>query len=379
MMAALIVGGLLLILAASDAVDRLERRTVDARFALRGDQPRDPRVAIVAMDGPTVRHLGRRGGLPLRRRDHARMIDILRRAGAREIVYDIEFDEAHFETPAQVREDEGLVNAIDRAGKRLVLASFVFNSDGQGILLGAPPPDDVTMGYDGVLQDPDGRLRKIEYAVHGPGGAGAPFRTMPAAAVEAVQGGPKRFSDPAWIDYRGREGSFETLSYEQVLARPALARRLRGKIVVVGATVDPDRHRTPAGGGSEMSGPEVQANAISTLLRGRPLRDTGTAIAVVIMVLLGAATIALVWRLPRLAAVTVPVLALAYFALAALLFDQGRVVPVVRPVLVIVLATAATLVLRLSMRRRRRARRAPATRPPERRAPTVRPGVPAGV
>jgi len=383
-MAALIAGGLVLILAASGAVNRLERRTVDARFALRGDQPRDPRVAIVAMDGPTVRALGtkengRPRALPLRRRDHARMMDILRRAGARAVVYDIEFDEAHFDTDAEVREDQQLTDAIDRARRRLVLASFIFNAEGRGILLGGPAPDDVTTGYDGVLQDPDGRLRKIEYAVHGPGGAGEAFKTMPAAAVALARRGSEPFSQPAWIDYRGREGSFETLSFKDVLARPALARGLRGKVVIVGATTDADRHRTPAGGGSEMSGPEVQANAISTLLRGRPLRDTGPVLAALIMALLGAVTIALVWRRPRFSAVSIPGLVLAYLAAAALLFSAGDVVPVVRPVLVVVLAAAGALVLRLSWRRRQRVRRPPAAQPTEHPAATARTGVPASV
>src|SRR3954447_2170125 len=166
------------------------------------------------MDGPTVRALGtkekgRPRVLPLRRRDHARMMDILRRAGARAVVYDIEFDEAHFDTPAQVREDQQLLDAIGRARRRLALASFTFNAEGRGILLGGAAPDDVTTGYDGVLQDPDGRLRKIEYAVHGAGGAGAPFKTVPAAAVALGGRSAKPFSDPAWIDYRGREGNFE--------------------------------------------------------------------------------------------------------------------------------------------------------------------------
>ena len=48
----------------------------------------------------------------------------------------------------------------------------------------------------------------------------------------------------------------------------------RGKIVVVGATAPSlqDLHATPTSGSDLMPGPEVQANAIWTAVRGNPLR-----------------------------------------------------------------------------------------------------------
>src|SRR3954463_15240044 len=72
------------------ALDRIEGDSVDARFELRGDQPR-PDVTVVAVDDRTFDELGVRW--PFRRSLHARVIDQLRKAGARQIAYDVQFTE----------------------------------------------------------------------------------------------------------------------------------------------------------------------------------------------------------------------------------------------------------------------------------------------
>src|SRR3954468_19441149 len=68
------------------ALRPLELRSVDTRFRLRGDRPPDPRLPVGAVDEASLARLPPRWPLP--RGMHADVIDALRRAGARVIVYD---------------------------------------------------------------------------------------------------------------------------------------------------------------------------------------------------------------------------------------------------------------------------------------------------
>src|ERR1700704_5542804 len=74
---------------AADVLQPLELNTIDARFSIRGGHPPRPDVAIVARAGRTLSALDLRPPLP--RRLHARVMDRLRRDGARLIGYDVQF------------------------------------------------------------------------------------------------------------------------------------------------------------------------------------------------------------------------------------------------------------------------------------------------
>src|SRR5215208_7408140 len=81
-----------LALVAKDAhlLDGVEDETVAMRFQARGAHKVDD-VAVVAIDDVTFSDLERQWPFP--RSLHARAIDALRRAGAKQIVYDVQFTE----------------------------------------------------------------------------------------------------------------------------------------------------------------------------------------------------------------------------------------------------------------------------------------------
>src|SRR5205085_1521941 len=103
----------------------------------------------------------------------------------------------------------------------------------------------------------------------------------------------------AWIDYRGKPGTFQTVPFSHVLRGRFDPSAFRGKIVVVGPTqvALQDVHATSVGGSSLMSGAEVQANAISTVVRGLPLRRSPSALNLVLIVLFGLVGPVAAWRL----------------------------------------------------------------------------------
>ena len=199
----------------------------------------------------------------------------LRAAGAAVIAYDIEFRER---TPG----DASLRRAIDRAGPRLVLAATLIDSEGQGEILGRPSGElAANVGYAGLPLAVDGAYRQVDESV-GLSGAEGPesgARTLESFAVVAARlaAQPPMHFRRAWIDYHGPAGTFPSYRFTDVLRGARSGTGSENKIVVVGTSArkQNDLHPTAHGGGRVMSGAEIQANAISTLRRGRPLRSLG--------------------------------------------------------------------------------------------------------
>lgn len=170
-----------------------------------------------------------------------------------------------------------------------------------------------------------------------------------AAAVAKQRGvtlDPSAFTgEGALIDFRGPTGTIPTYSFADVLAGKVPAERLRGQTVVVGASapVLQDIHPTSAPGARLMPGPEIQANAIWTALRGNPLRDAPSWTSPVLTLLLAAA--ALLWVLvlgPRRAAVAVVITAAGFVGIAIAAFAGGIVLPVVAPLVGLVAVFVST-------------------------------------
>ncbi|HEX5910604.1 MAG TPA: CHASE2 domain-containing protein, partial [Thermoleophilaceae bacterium] len=106
---------------AAGALGGLERATEEARFEIRGaDRPDD--VAVVAIDAQTFGDL--REQWPFPRSMHGKVLRRLKAAGAREVVYDVQFTE-----PSQPREDEALYRALGDTGGAVLATS---ESDGRG-------------------------------------------------------------------------------------------------------------------------------------------------------------------------------------------------------------------------------------------------------
>lgn len=119
-----------------------------------------------------------------------------------------------------------------------------------------------------------------------------------------------------------------------------------------------DMHPTSVDGSPTMSGPEIHANAISTMLGGSDLRDVSRVVDVLLIVALGLVPL-VAWTLrSRLTAAALIVGAALLFAAAVyLLFASGWIVAAVAPLAALALATLGILLgeaVQASMRRRAR-------------------------
>jgi CHASE2 domain-containing sensor protein/tRNA A-37 threonylcarbamoyl transferase component Bud32 len=342
----LAAAALALVSHATGLLARPERTTIDARFSIRGPKRPPPSIALVAIDQDSLARLPR---FPFPRTLYVPAIQRLQADGARVIAFDIEFNR-----PTTVHADEALIEAVSRA-RPVVLATSLIDQFGNAEVLGGPAVQrqiGAQVGATLAPTDSAGVIRRLPYSV----------RRLPSFAVALARlSGRKpsagRFSHGGGlIDYLGPAGTFPTVSFVDLLGGRVPSGTLRGRVVIIGETAPSgqDLHPSPFG---VISGPEVQANGLATILNGFPLRDSAGWATVLLIVALA--------LLPPLAAVRGGALATLAVAAAALIvlsvgsqlaFDGGRVLDYTDSLLALAVSSIATVGFDYAVQNRERNR-----------------------
>jgi CHASE2 domain-containing sensor protein len=346
---ALAAAGLGILAHGEHLLRRLEQQTIDARFQIRGSESsRAAGVVLVEVDPSTFNYLRNhhlQARWPFPRRYHARVIDRLRQAGAKVIGVDFQFTEE-----SNPLDDNALIESIGRAGNVVLSTTEVLPGGRTAVLggetvlrgLGARAADTRTP------PDSDGTLRAMQYSIGG-------LRTFAVAVAEADTGrpiSPALFGGPTHrvpIDYAGPPGTFRAISYSRLLSGRFPPDLFSGKIVLVGASAPTlqDVHQTPMSGAS-MSGSEVLANQVTTVLDGIPLRAPSEAVTILLIVLLALLVPLAGLRLRTLSVVLVGLGALVVWSIATqLAFDSGTQLDYVDPLAALALATLGTVLVAL--------------------------------
>jgi CHASE2 domain-containing sensor protein len=321
---------------ATGVFEGVERESLEARFSLRGaERPGD--VAVVAIDAKSFDVL--RQQWPFPRSLHGQAIRRLHQAGAREIVYDVQFTE-----PTTPRQDLALYDAVRDAGG-VVLATSEIDEHGHTNVLGGDDNlrrVDARAAASDLQTDCAGTIDRFPRSVRG-------LDTLPVAAAERAGAPPLpagAFADgAARIDYRGPPGTISTTSFSDVVRGRFAPSRFRDRVVVVGASAPTlrDVHATPVGG-EPMAGAEVQANAIWTALHGVPLRPVAPAVGLLLVALLALVAPLAGLRFPALVAGVATVVAGALLLAGAwLAFAGGRIVEVVPPLVALLVGGVGTI------------------------------------
>jgi response regulator RpfG family c-di-GMP phosphodiesterase len=328
--------------------DSLEDQTLDARSRLQADGAQQ-QIAIVAID-PKSFDPPHEEAWPFKRGRHAEVIDRLRRAGAKTIVYDVQFTE-----PTTNAQDLALYDAVARKPGTVLAATEVDDKGDTKVLGGAENTDaaKALVGMANLPTDTGGVIRKYYDEVGG----------VPSLAVQAVKSTtgkvPGHFDDgEAWIDYQGKPESFPTLSFVDVEDGKFDPAEVRGKIVVVGASAPSlqDRHATPMSP-ELMAGPEVQANAIWTALHDNPLAAAPLWLGILIVLLGGLAPAVLAARTRLVVAVAGALALAALYAFATYLaWGAGVILPVTAPLSALAVATVTAIVASYALANWERAR-----------------------
>jgi adenylate cyclase len=333
--------GVVAILLATGALHRVEMLSVDARFEVRGAQTPPADVVVVGIDDRTFDRL--KPSWPLPRGLHARVIDELNDAGARVIAYDIQFTEP---SPQGMEdEDAALFDAVERARGKVLLATTEVDRRGRTRVLGNDRfrrSLGAQVGNAVMPADANGVVRRIRPRIDG-------LDTFAMVGARMATGAPVREEFPsegAWIDFHGPPGTLAYASFGAVHDGKVDPKVFRDKVVVVGAVAPSlqDVAATSASGDELLSGPEIQAEGIATIVAGLQLREIpdwlGTLIALVLALIAPVAALRVRARVGFLGAIG---LAGLHLGLAQLLFSAGLIVPVVVPLMGLVLGAVGSL------------------------------------
>jgi CHASE2 domain-containing sensor protein len=343
-------------------LQRLELRSIDTRFAMRGTVAPDRDIVIVNVDEATLKALHARQPSLYLRPVYAKVIDRLLAAKANVIADDLEFGE--------VGRSRALFDAIKRAHGQIVLVSELFDSKGFVPLFGEEGEEgaaellgklnNAKPAYGGFPLDAGEIFRRVRYtapiceeytAQNCEADRRKPLLSFAVAAAELAEHHTiPRFTGKTLIDYHGPVHTFTTVPMIDVLRGQVDPSLFAGKIVVIGASGG-DLHRTPFTPKPTMPGAEIQANAISTVRHGPALRAAGTGTACLLALALSMTALlvaAVRWRMALAIFVTVAAL---YLLLAQLFFDNGLYLPLVYPLLALALAGAGTLLARIYLAR----------------------------
>jgi adenylate cyclase len=325
----------------------LELNTVDTRFDIRGKQKRPKNIVVVKVDDKTFQDLNKQ--FPFPRAYEGRLLNKIAAGHPAAVAFDIQFSE-----PSNLGQNDDLALLNDISNHPgLAVFSFTetdghggvrFLGSGQGNKLlsevGARPAD-------GLFPfDPGNVIRRMSYSVGG-------LNTFAVVTAEVATHKKRLSATPfkggsAWIDYVGPAGSFSSVSFSDVYLGRIPPSYFRGKIVVVGATAPTLGDIHPTATDSEMAGPEVQANAIDTILRGFPLSTVPGWVNILLIVVLGLAVPLASLRLPPAASLGLAVAIGVVFAVVVqLAFNGGTIVSFVYPLLALALSSVGSLAVQL--------------------------------
>jgi adenylate cyclase len=313
--------------------------SVDVRFSIRGNQAKPSNIVVVKVDDVTFDRLNERW--PFRRSLHARLIKNLKADGAKVIAYDIQFSEP---TPGQagVIQDNAFMDS-SRAAGNLVFSTTEVNAGSEPNFIGGQAGIDYArarVGNGNFDSDPGGVIRRVPFELDG-------LKSFSAVTVERFTGHKvPRFSGETKLnDYVGPAGTIPSISFSDVYRGKFPKGYFRGKIAVVGAWAPSLQDIHPVSfGNDEMPGPEIQANAIETILRGLQLETVPSWLNLALIVFLGmlaplaSLRLNLLWTL-----VLALTAAAAFLVVTQVAFNHGYVLSFVYPFGALTLSSIGSL------------------------------------
>jgi adenylate cyclase len=327
----------------------LEGSTVNTRFAIRGPRRPPARLVVVKIDPRTFDVLDKQWPFP-------RGLDgeVIARIAAEHpaaVAFDVQLTErSQLGQKDDVALLGDLVGPSERKHKkrhrhRVAVFSFTETTPHGGVrFLGSGEGNKLlhevgSWPANGLFPfDSGGYIRQMKSQIGG----------LPTFAVETAALAAHRpvssWSGNRWIDFAGPAGTVPSVSFSDVVRRTLPPDFFRGKIVVIGATAPSLQDIHPTSTDSAMPGPEIQANAIGTVLAGFPLSSPPGVIDVALIVLLGLAVPAAGLRLrPALTLAVAVGLAAAFVAGLQIAFDDaGWIVSAVYPLLALAVAAVGT-------------------------------------
>jgi adenylate cyclase len=339
--------------------ENMEHRMTDFKFSVRDVDYEGLEAADVVIIGIDDQSYASLGTFPWPRSVHATLVNNLSRAGARTILFDIEFTEDSEDSS----QDIALSKAIERAGN-VVLAGKMIVQEREGFSMSSllPPIERLRgiapFGFTGTKFDTDGFVRR--YILYRDYEGERIFSLGLATLVKDLdlEGDPsgwfmelgtgdymlggqyliKKYDDlpSTLINYYGPAYSFNTISYEQVVDEKGFGHLLerdtfKDKIVLIGATIEElhDNFPTPfyiAGKETLTPGVEIHANFVQNVLDQNYISHVPD-IYVYLITLIFTVCIAFIIKRtkPLIGILSAVGIAVVYFIINIFLFARGQI------------------------------------------------------
>jgi adenylate cyclase len=357
------------------AFDRWELDSLDWRFERRGPRAMSVDAVIVAIDDESLNGWAGEDGKPQYMPDrwvwprdfHARIVQNLKAAGAKLIVFDIVFSESSKRDPAQ---DKAFADAIKAAGNVVMAERHVMRDDRSiktetlipGLRAGA-----LDRGHANAMFSEEGALREFQpLYFNSAGQLDASKPNLDLAVLRQLAFG--RALDPVIemsgrsivlgdhripfsrrgsveINYAGGPGTVPTFPYHSVYFRDMDMAVFKDKVVYVGATspILHDNHIAPFSPASDkMPGVEAHVHFLDTLLSQQYLKRLPSGLDPLISLVLGLLISVLTFRVnAKLGAVVMIAVGGGYAAAALAAFLGGNwVLPFATPMLAVAVSYA---------------------------------------
>ncbi len=235
--------------------ERLDNLVYDRLISLRAPPPND-KIFIVAIDNRSLAELGK---WPWSRQTHIQLLNQLAKTRPKAIAYDVLFTEPS-------ADDAALAAALTKAAPvylPLLLDAPSAQNRGYGTVEPVPllRAAAASIGHVNVHFDGDGLVRRADVAL----------RTENRDVLHVMQLMAERnAANPVQIPilFQPKTETFRTASFVDVMRGEVPALFLRDKYVIIGATGDGmgDQFPVPLPGGGLMSGVDLQANMLNTML-----------------------------------------------------------------------------------------------------------------
>lgn len=333
-------------------LEAFEAKTYDLRFRdMRGAIPVEPSIGIVAIDDKSIAELGR---YPWNRGQYARLLERLKTAQAKAVLFD-----AFFPEHEDLVNDQAFASATRRSGNVALAVLFDFSKDGQvtGVTRSLPEIERAAagVGHINLFPEDDGVNRRTPLLIEKDGKL-TPSLGMRAAMMAlgekdfSVKGysavlGERRIpvdeNNAMWVNFTGGPGGYPRYSFTDVVNGRIPPEQLQGKVLFIGATALGvyDMRVTPFHGNTP--GVEIHATVADNIISGRFIRQGGpeALLDMAFIVLMGALAYFLTIRLRLYGAIPATALLLTgYIWFTYFMFVGGHWVNIIYPTLSAILA-----------------------------------------
>jgi adenylate cyclase len=338
---------------ATNLLRTLDLNTMNTRFTIRGKQRPYPNMLEVKIDSNSLSNIPYQWPFP--RAVDGKVMSNIAAQHPKAIAFDVQFSQP---SDRGQSDEVAFLNGAGDANGRLILSWTATDPATGNVQLFGLAQTQKALRQAGVQPanglfptEPGDFDREMQYSI------GKLETFAPVTAAVATGHKVKPFAGNRWIDFAGPAGTYPSVSFSSAYygtadgtkTGPKLpANEYTGKIVVIGATapVLQDIHPTPTD--AAMPGPEVQANAIATVLNGFPLSSVPGWVNVLLIVLLGVAVpLASVWVRPLISIGIAVALGIGFAIFIQLMFNGGWVVSFVYPLAALVLGAIGALAVQL--------------------------------